>query len=105
MSQNKIEEVIIKLFGENGTFIEAGGSDPIDQNNTYKLEKYYGWTGMAVEPNTQFNKSYMSVRPKTILENYALVSFDHKEKTITGNFSIKHMGGYIRKMMWSNVAH
>ena len=32
-----------------GTFLEIGSNDPIQINNSYVLEKDYGWRGIMVE--------------------------------------------------------
>jgi hypothetical protein len=39
----------------NGTFLEIGGCDPVEINNTYELEKM-GWTGFSfdIDPNLSY---------------------------------------------------
>lgn len=95
-AQNNLDNIVNEFFsfenGEEGFFVEAGGSDPFEQNNTYILEKN-GWTGLVVEPKTDFNPSYHSFRPKTILENFVLVDFDYEKDTIEGDFSYYMQGG------------
>jgi len=82
MSQYNIpENIILKAFNRSGFFIEAGASDPIDQNNTYCLEQH-GWTGLLVEPRPVYNDRYKEIRSKCIVENYALVDFSVTQKTI-----------------------
>jgi len=34
---------------KNGTFVEIGAGHPINQNNTYTLEKEYRWKGISLE--------------------------------------------------------
>jgi hypothetical protein len=34
---------------ENGTYVEVGSSDWLHFNNTYMLEKEFGWTGVGIE--------------------------------------------------------
>jgi len=42
--------VIKTLDGKkNGTFVDIGAGHPIDINNTYALEKHYGWSGVSVD--------------------------------------------------------
>lgn len=44
--------VIDVLKGKtNGFFIDLGAGDGFSGNNTYVLEKYYGWKGLCIEPN------------------------------------------------------
>ncbi len=85
-AQNNIDEIILKNVGKDGFFIEAGGSDPRDQNNTELLE-INGWKGLIVEPKLDFNSLYANIRPNSILENYVLVSDDYNEDRISGDFS------------------
>lgn len=100
-SQNGIDEIILKNLGTYGFFIEAGGSDPQDQNNTHLLESN-GWKGLIVEPKTEFNQSYSLIRPNSIIENCVLVSSDYKESTIMGDFSHYMMGGVVNTHNFQN---
>jgi len=36
---------------QSGLFIDLGATNGISNNNTYALEKYFGWSGVCVEPN------------------------------------------------------
>jgi len=51
-SQHKQDEFIINYFKgkKNGIFIDVGAHDGITLSNTYVLEKYYGWSGICIEP-------------------------------------------------------
>ena len=93
-AQSEIDKIILKNVGETGFFVEAGGSDPRDQNNTELLE-VNGWRGIIVEPKTDFNQLYQAIRPGSIVENYVLVSKDYKKDTISGDFSHYMMGGVV----------
>jgi FkbM family methyltransferase len=93
-SQNNIDNIVLNIFGNNKIFVEAGGSHPVDQNNTFLLEKC-GWSGLIVEPKKDFNDLYSSIRPKSILENYVLVSKDYDGDEIEGDFSHYMIGGII----------
>ncbi|MEN2786957.1 FkbM family methyltransferase [Sphingomonas qilianensis] len=43
------------LFGQRGGFfLDSGASDGVKFSNTLLLEKYYGWQGICVEPNSKF---------------------------------------------------
>ena len=39
---------------ENGYFIDIGATNGIDINNTYLLEKKYGWNGICIEPQRSY---------------------------------------------------
>jgi hypothetical protein len=60
-AQNNIDFDVLEIFGKNKIFVEAGGSDPQDQNNTSLLEKN-GWKGLIVEPKKDFNFKYSNLR-------------------------------------------
>jgi len=102
-AQNELDQIVLNIFGKDKIFVEAGGSDPIDQNNTKFLEEN-GWKGLVVEPKTNFNRAYSIVRPKTILENFVLVNKDYTGDKISGDFNDYMMGGLINifnKPNWS----
>jgi FkbM family methyltransferase len=92
-AQHNIDNIILDTFGQGKIFVEAGGSDPEDQSNTCLLEKN-NWKGLVVEPSLSYNEAYTNKRPNTIIENYALVSKNYTESTITGNFT-QPMIGYV----------
>lgn len=47
----------------NGIYVEIGSNCPISVNNTYILEKNYGWKGLMVEYNGCFEEAYKINRP------------------------------------------
>lgn len=102
-AQNNLDQIVLEIFGKDKIFVEAGGSDPIDQNNTILLEQN-GWNGLVVEPKTNFNYVYKKLRPNTILENYVLVNKNYPDIKISGDFNDYMMGGLINifnKPNWS----
>jgi len=36
---------------KNGYFVELGAYDGVQQSNTYKLQRKFGWTGLLIEPS------------------------------------------------------
>lgn len=105
-AQFGIDRLILKNLGNTGFFVEAGGSDPDDQNNTSLLE-LYGWKGLIVEPKKNFNNKYKNSRPNSILENYVLVSDEYNLDTIEGDFNHYMVGGVlnIHNMDWNPSSH
>jgi FkbM family methyltransferase len=97
-AQHNMDKFVLEFFqpellgGRLGFFLEAGGSDPIDQNNTKLLEEN-GWKGLCVEPMVVYNDQYKKFRPNTIVKNYALVADSYSHPTIKGDFSVRHMSG------------
>lgn len=49
-----------------GHFLEIGSNDPINTNNSYLLEKEFGWKGVMVEYDKNFEKAYKIHRPNSI---------------------------------------
>lgn len=55
--------VLTMLSGkQNGVYVEIGGSDPININNTYILEKTFGWKGLSFEIDEEIVDYYNSTR-------------------------------------------
>ena len=49
-------------FKHNGYFVDIGAGDGVIGSNTYLLEKFYNWQGIAVDPNPTFLKSLCGSR-------------------------------------------
>ncbi len=51
-------------FGEkrNGVFVDIGACEPILANNTYFFENHLGWTGICIEPITEFYEKLKAQR-------------------------------------------
>ena len=55
--------VLTMLNGkQDGVYVEIGGSDPININNTYILEKTFGWKGLSFEIDEEIVDYYNSTR-------------------------------------------
>lgn len=93
-AQNNLDKLVLNIFGKNKIFCESGGAHPETQSNTFLLEKN-DWHGLVVEPWEGYNQQYNTIRPKTILENYALVGKDYKDEYIDGTFSSDFGGSVI----------
>jgi len=55
-----ISGFVYRILGDklNGTFIEIGSSHWKDNNNTYVLEKEFGWRGVGIEIEEHFVNEY-----------------------------------------------
>lgn len=81
--QNINQKVTEKYLNyDNGFFIEVGGADGFTQSNTWHLEKFKGWKGILVEPNTDAYYVCKEARKNSKVFNYALVSSDFKDQSI-----------------------
>lgn len=62
------EEWLVRDFFQDrreGTFLDVGASHYRQHSNTYYLETELGWSGIAVDPLTQFAADYAQYRPRT----------------------------------------
>jgi FkbM family methyltransferase len=89
-AQGNIDKTVLQTIPQPGIFVDAGGSHPQEQSNTFLLEQN-GWRGVAIEPSPRYNKEYESLRPNTVLVNCALVGQEYQGETIEGDF--RHMVG------------
>jgi FkbM family methyltransferase len=62
------EEWVIRDFFQDkrdGFFVDVGANHYQHYNNTYYLDVTLGWSGIAIEPQTQFGAAYATHRPRT----------------------------------------
>ena len=66
--QARQDEFVVYLTNhkKNGFFLEIGSMDPIKINNSYILEKEYGWKGIMVEYDKKWLSHYKEKRPNSI---------------------------------------
>ena len=50
---NKIDRKLLDEINpqRSGYFVELGANDGMQQSNTYKLQRSYGWSGLLIEPS------------------------------------------------------
>lgn len=65
---------ILALCGKGGTFLEVGANDGFSQSNTYLLERFYGWSGILIEPDPALAKRCGRLRRRSRVVNVACVS-------------------------------
>ena len=51
----------------NGTYVEIGSGDPSYGNNTYLLEKQFGWNGISLDISEEFVKAHNEQRNHTCI--------------------------------------
>lgn len=73
-------------FKKNGFFLDLAATNGITNNNTYVLEKFFGWKGICVEPNPKFYQQLKKNRSSSI--DCAVVS----DKIETVEFRIDNGG-------------
>ena len=61
--ENQDRFAVAVLDGKkNGTYVEVGGYLPIEWNNTFMLEKEFGWTGISLELFEKFSSQWNGLR-------------------------------------------
>jgi len=88
-SQDYFVEHILKKK-KNGYFLEIGSSHAKMYNNTYLLEKSYGWTGIMVEYYPFFMNEYNAMRQNSIAIIKDAREVDYLEELQKANYP-KHM--------------
>ncbi len=66
----------------NGHFIEAGANNGLRQSNTLYYERFRGWRGLLVEAIPGLAQECRRNRPRSHVENCALVGAGFKETSI-----------------------
>ena len=57
-SQSGQDQFAYNISGSNGTYLEIGAHDPIINSNTFNLEVKCNWSGISVEYDKTFQKSW-----------------------------------------------
>jgi hypothetical protein len=86
--------VLTMLDGKTkGTYLEIGTADPIYNNNTYLLEKEFGWSGISVEINPDEVQKFLETdRNGPILMLNALdVNYNKELKELTSGSVIDYL--------------
>ncbi len=69
-----------------GSFVEIGSNHPVTCNNTYLLEKRFGWRGLALETNKYYVDMYNNERLSTCINEDA-IKFDYRKYFEENNYS------------------
>tara|TARA_Y100000389_G_C17418738_1_gene495344 strand:+ start:515 stop:1249 length:735 start_codon:yes stop_codon:yes gene_type:complete len=76
---------------ENGYFIDIGATNGIDINNTYLLEKKYGWNGICIEPQRSYWNDLIKNRnchtDNSLLYSQKGIEFDFSEADTLGGIT------------------
>jgi FkbM family methyltransferase len=67
------EELIVRDFfhdKRDGVFLDVGCASPIQDSNTYYLEKHLGWSGLAVDALPEFIQPWARKRPRSRFFNF-----------------------------------
>jgi len=66
-SRNEEEWIIRDYFQDRreGIFVDVGANHYRNDSNTFYLESVLGWSGVAIDPQTEFGADYRTHRPRT----------------------------------------
>src|SRR5262245_5562375 len=67
------EELIVRDFfhdRKDGVFLDVGCASPIQDSNTYYLERHLGWSGIAVDALPEFVQPWARKRPRSRFFNF-----------------------------------
>ena len=78
----------INRHKRDGYYVELGSADPIEGNNTYELEKEYGWKGVSFDLDEGQSKKFNEVRANPSLMEDA-TKFDYRKYFEENNFPLR----------------
>ncbi|MGB2964782.1 MAG: FkbM family methyltransferase [Anaerolineales bacterium] len=78
-------------FKRKGYFLDLAATDGITNNNTYSLEKLFGWNGICIEPNPIFNQKLTKTR-NCIIDNSVV---NDKHESVEFRIDVGGWGGII----------
>ena len=62
---------------KNGTYLEIGSGHPTQGNNSYLLEKDFGWTGVSLDTNEEFVTAHNAERKHTcLLKDATIINYN-----------------------------
>jgi FkbM family methyltransferase len=90
-SQHNEELIVRDFFGDkrDGVFLDVGCASPIQDSNTYYLEKHLGWSGIAVDALPEFAQPWERKRPRSRFFNFYVS--DHAD-TVEPFYRAAHRG-------------
>lgn len=86
-SQAGQESFVLNVLNEkrNGFYVEIGSNDPVSWNNTFLLEKEYGWKGVGFEIDPELVEIYNDIRDNKCIQGDA-TTFDYLKYFKDNNF-------------------
>lgn len=85
--------VLTSLNGKkNGTYVEIGSGHPSYGNNTYLLEKEFGWNGVSIDISEEFIAEHRKHRRhESLLKDAALINYDALFSSLGMNDTIDYL--------------
>ena len=72
---------VLSILGglRGGSYLEIGGQQPRDNNNTYLLHKDFDWRGVTLEIDGSYSRAWKSLRPDSSLVIADALAIDYEE--------------------------
>jgi len=86
---HQLDKKLLKYLNyKNGTYIDCGANDGVNQSTTWYFEKYLNWNGILIEPIPDVFYELKKNRSKrNYFYNTALTDFNYNSKTIKFNLN------------------
>jgi len=86
---HQLDKKLLKYLNyKNGTYIDCGANDGVNQSTTWYFEKYLNWNGILIEPIPEvFFELKKNRSAKNYFYNTALTDFKYNSKTIKFNLN------------------
>jgi len=83
-SEHAEEWIVRDFFNDRlgGVFVDVGANHYQTFSNTYYLETALGWSGLAIEPQSQFEADYRTFRPRTRFRPFFISDASNQEATL-----------------------
>jgi FkbM family methyltransferase len=89
--QDKWVILTVLPLKRNGYFLDLAASDGLTNNNTYTLEKLFGWSGICIEPNPVFYQKLVRTR-KCIIDTSVV---NDKHEAVEFRIDVGGWGGIV----------
>ncbi len=80
-----LEEYLVReYFGDarKGVYLDVGAFRPVAGNNSYRLERDFGWTGLALDANPAVIAEWQALRPKARFVQAFITDTDSGEEIL-----------------------
>ena len=89
--QDKWVILSVLPFKRNGFFLDLAAADGVTHSNTYVLEKFFGWSGICIEPNPDFLEELR--RTRNCITDGSIIS--DRQETVTFRLDNGQLGGIV----------
>jgi hypothetical protein len=106
-SRHLSDLVALFFLGHDKCFLEVGASYPEVASDTFALERYFGWSGIQIEPSPK-EAELLRCHRKSIVIEAALVPSTQRESNVKLNPIWGTTGGFlgtaVKSVTWEEIA-